>query len=82
MWPATLLVGWISVNQVVLPQPVGTRGGHPLVLFPLPRPHILPVLDAIVVVLRPGAAVPAELRSAGEALGGRSWRLAAADQGL
>jgi hypothetical protein len=57
------------------PLVLGTRDGLEVVLFPTPRPHVLRVLPAVVVVLRAGARVPAELEASAESLGGRSWRL-------
>jgi hypothetical protein len=48
------------------PLVLGTRDGLEVVLFPEPRPHVLQVLPAVVVVLRPGAPVPAELMAGGE----------------
>ena len=56
------------------PLVLGTRDGLQVVLFPSPRPHVLRVLPAVVVVLRAGAPVPAELAVRGLHLGGRSWR--------
>jgi hypothetical protein len=68
-----------AVPVVVPPAPLvlGVRDGLEVVLFPEPRPHVLPVLPAVVIVLRPGAPVPAELAARAERLGRDAWRLPA-----
>jgi serine protease len=59
------------------PLVLGTRDGLEVVLFPEPRPHVLQVLPAVVVVLRPGTPVPAELAARAKRLGRDTWRLPA-----
>lgn len=80
---AALLAVLCPVAAAAAPPPaplvLGTRDGLEVVLFPTPRPHVLRVLPAAVVVLRSGAPVPAELAARAESLGGRSWRLPAAE---
>ena len=68
-----------SLAPTPSPLLLGQRDGLDVVLFPGSTPHIARVLPAVVVVLEAGAPVPAELRARGTLLGGRSWRLPAAN---
>jgi serine protease len=80
---AALLAALCPVAALAAPPPeplvLGERDGLEVVLFPTPRPHVLRVLPAVVVVLRSGVPVPAELATRAESLGGRSWRLPTAE---
>ncbi len=82
MSPETLLAALILVNPGVGSAPIllaESAGPSFVYLFPEPRPHVLRVLPAIVVVLEPGVAPPVELLRRAEPLGGPSYRLPSLD---